>query len=110
MNYQHIPSGDYYDCRCDCSEALKHETPADAVVGFMDGFGVSGESISDTLKRIGDITVSVYRREEVGKEVSHHVGYALYEYRRIADVNLTPEQAEALLRTDMPDVLEVPRG
>ena len=68
MNYQHIPSGDYYDCHYDCSETLEHETPAEAVAGFMDGFGVAGESISDTLKRIGDITVSVYRREEIGQK------------------------------------------
>lgn len=150
MNYPHIPEGDYYDCRD--SETLEHETPAEAVFGFMDGFGVPGESISDTLKRIGDITVSVFRREEIGQKsisywtesVQQHIAdlfdesdYAnpeessvyddaleaakphieaavrafvekqqVWSCKRIAEVKLTPEQAEALLRTDMPEVFK----
>lgn len=150
MNYPHIPGGDYYDCRD--SETLEYETPAEAVAGFMDGFGVAGESISDTLKRIGNITVSVYRREEVSPGVASFFssrlqdclgdlfdesGYAnpedssvdddaleaamphleaavrafidkqhVWACKRIAEVKLTSEQAEALLRAEMPEVFE----
>lgn len=150
MSYPHIPSGDCYDCRD--SETLEHETPAEAVFGFMDGFGVPGESIFDTLKRIGDITVSVYRREEIGqKSISYltesmeqhladlfdesdyanpedssvdddaleaakpHLEAAVRAFvekqhvwscKKIAEVKLTPEQAEALLRAEMPEVFE----
>lgn len=60
------PSPTFYDCRD--SEQLSHESPEDAILEYIDTLAEPSKPVEDTIRELGSITVTAYRRVKVGDD------------------------------------------